>query len=74
VRAYAGVHGRAVDDNQINLPPVRCRDMKSGSLCEYGGGPKMGPLPSQFFRFFIVEMRKFEHKRKGIMRNLSVID
>jgi hypothetical protein len=49
--------GRAVDDDQINVPPsVRRRDLKSGPLCEYAGGPKVRPLPSQFFHFFIVEM------------------
>jgi hypothetical protein len=47
--------GRAVDNDQINPPLVCRRDLKSGSLCEYAGGPKVWPLLSQFFRFFIVE-------------------
>jgi hypothetical protein len=44
-----GVRGRAVNDDQINpLLFVRRRDLKSGSLYKYAGGPKVGPLPSQF--------------------------
>jgi hypothetical protein len=50
------VGGRLMTTKSISPLFVCCSDLKSGSLCEYAGGPKVGPLPSQFFHFFIVEI------------------
>jgi hypothetical protein len=51
------VGGRSTTTKSISPLFVRRRDLKSGPLREYAGGPKMGLLPSQFFRFFIVEIK-----------------
>jgi hypothetical protein len=51
------VGGRSTTTKSISPLFVRRRDLKSGPLCEYAGGPKVGPLPSQFFRFFILEIK-----------------
>jgi hypothetical protein len=51
------VGGQSTTTKWISPLFVRRLDLKSGPLYAYVGGPKVGPLQSQFFHFFIVEIR-----------------